>query len=431
MRSRFINAKRYLTRLFVVGLGIKRWLLLLCLGAGISGMGVVYVVLVVRRAGLMPTTLYNILTLQFLPVWGRILVPLVFGGSLLLFAASRFSLRIVAPYRQPGDQLIDRLYEHSKRNRGPSIVAIGGGTGLSTLLRGLTPFTNNITAIVTVADDGGSSGRIRQELGMLPPGDIRSNMAALARDEALMSKLLQYRFASQDSNDNNSLHGHSFGNLLLAALAGITGSFDEGLLAAERVLALRGRVVPATLDMVRLSADVRSGVTGKLVRVVGESAIPRATGHIERLQLEPAGVRAFPPAIQAILKADLIVLGPGSLYTSVLPNLLVSDLAAALQRARATRVYVSNLVTQPGETDNYNVAHHVEALKNHLPNGCIDVVLANNNFQQVTYLGRPVDYVRPARLQGERLIMADLTDPDLPVRHDSEKLALALLKYIV
>ncbi len=312
---------------------------------------------------------------------------------------------------------------------GPHLVAIGGGTGMPSLLRGLTQFTSNITAIVTVADDGGSSGRLRRELGVLPPGDFRGNIAALSQDEALMTQLLQYRFGASvadSSGVGRELQGHAFGNLLLEALAGITGSFDEALLAAQRVLAMRGRVMPSSLANVKLVADVLMGdspETATLQRIVGESSISKAGGRIQRVALDPAGVRAYPPALKAIFQAELILIGPGSLYTSILPNLLVPDLAQALQHARAPKVYICNLAQQPGETDNYDVADHVSAILQHLPSNFLDVVLANDN------LGIDCDtvFVQLGTPQAVQLVTADFVDETRPWRHDSAKLAQSVM----
>ena len=333
-----------------------------------------------------------------------------------------------------------------------NIVALGGGTGLPALLRGLKEYTNNITAIVTVADDGGSSGRLRQELGMLPPGDFRNNIAALSRDEALMTQLLQYRFGGQtgplanahalsngdpdvEEVQNQSaplrlrgeLQGHAFGNLLLAALTGVTGSFDEALLAAERVLAMQGRVLPSTLEQVTLVADVEGSIEGEGARrVAGESAITKAGGRIRRIYLEPAAVRAYPPAVQAILHAELVVIGPGSLFTSIMPNLLVRDVAEALRHTRAKVAYICNLATQPGETDGFSVADHVDAILDNIGTGCVDYVVANNNLDApAETLGKTilVGAAWPPERDGNvRLIEADLVDEARPWRHDSVKL---------
>lgn len=426
-------------RWLTLGMGIKRWLVVLAVGSAIAGMGIVYGILLLYRAELIPEFVYDWLTLQrFSPVW-RMLLLVGVGGLIILLAIIRLGSNLLEPFRRPGEAVADSLYWHTRRSRGPHIVAIGGGTGLPTLLRGLKAYTNNISAIVTVADDGGSSGRLRREFGLLPPGDFRNNLAALGRDETLLSQLFQYRFGAGRNNGQNGqqeLQGHAFGNLLLAALTGITGSFDEALLAAARVLAISGRVLPSTLDEVTLIAQVAipDGDTTTVTRIAGESAIPAAGGVVQQVYLDPAGTRAYPAAVQAILQADLVVLGPGSLYTSILPNLLVRDLAQALRSTRAPVVYVCNLATQPGETDNYDVTAHVDAIERHC-HGCLDLVLANNNLDipPETGGGHTI-YVEPtwppARSGKCNIVTADLVDESRPWRHDSHKLAQAILSLI-
>jgi uncharacterized cofD-like protein len=319
---------------------------------------------------------------------------------------------------------------------GPRLVAIGGGTGMPALLRGLRRYTGNITAIVTVADDGGSSGRLRRELGVLPPGDFRGNIAALSRDEELMTQLLQYRFGSsvdEGPDQGRELQGHAFGNLLLAALTGITGSFDEALLAAQRVLAMRGQVIPSTLSQVTLTADVlleNGEGEFELQQVTGESAITKKRGRIQRIYLQPDDVRAYPPALKAIFQADLILIGPGSLYTSILPNLLVPDLAQALYHAKAHNVYIANIATQAGETSGYNVADHVAAIRQHVPDLQLDVVLANDNLSPAQdALGQTI-LVEMSDVPGVRLVTADLMDMTRPWRHDSEMLAEVVMELL-
>lgn len=427
-RSIYIR-RRWLT----IGIGIKRWLLLMVVGAAVMSMGWVYILLGTNRTGWLPQPLYSLLTLSFLPLWARIVVPLVAGGLVILIAVVKLGKNLVEPLRGGQGAVVDSLYDFRLRDRGPRIVAIGGGTGMPALLRGLTAFTSNITAIVTVADDGGSSGRLRKELGLLPPGDFRNNMAALARDETLMIQVLQYRFGTPAETDDPptppdpGLSGHAFGNLLLAALTGITGSFDEALLAAQRVLALRGQVLPSTLENVTLVGDVRTG-DGAVIEIAGESAIPKVGGRIERVRLKPEGVRAYPPALRAIFQADLIVLGPGSLYTSILPNLLVSDLAEALIHCRARVAYICNLATQPGETSGYSVADHVSALVSHVAGDFLDVVLANNNLSVPPDTGGgKTQFVVPEPPQGVEFITRDLVDEARPWRHDSAKLARAVI----
>lgn len=425
---------------FAVGIGVKRWLIILAIGAVVAGTGVGTLLLVLGQGQLLSNAIYNALTLHFMPTPLRILVPLVVGAVIIVVAIYRLGNNLLAPFLQPGDDVASSLQSYTQRSRGPRIVAIGGGTGMPSLLRGLTHYTNNITAIVTVADDGGSSGRLRRELGVLPPGDFRNNIAALARDEALMTQLLQYRFSGSDSDDGQQsrqshLQGHAFGNLLLAALVGITGSFDEALIAAGRVLAVRGRVLPSTLANVTLVAQIAEREGGGLKRVEGESRIPEASGRIVKVSLEPAEVPAYPPAVQAILQADMVIVGPGSLYTSILPNLLVPDIARALQHTRAKRVYACNLATQPGETDNYTVADHVNAIQRHMTReyddgrACLDLVIANNNLSVAPETGGgDTIFVRPSEPDDVPMILADLVDVERPWRHDSMKLARSILK---
>ncbi len=321
--------------------------------------------------------------------------------------------------------------ERSERtNQAARVVAIGGGTGLSTLLRGLKAHTSDITAIVTVADDGGSSGRLRRELGVLPPGDFRSCIAALADDEALITQLFQFRFGQ-----GQALNGHSFGNLFITALAAVTGSFERAILEAGRVLAVQGRILPSTLEDVTLVADLRNAIDADagppgLTRVQGESAIPKAGQPIERVFLRPDRVHAYPGAVRAILGADLIVAGPGSLFTSVLPNLLIEDMRRAVGASTALKIYVCNIATQPGETDGFDVGQHVRALQRHVGLGLFPYVLANNHLvpsPEQSHL-QPVGLHYPAD-DGYQVIEADLIDPAAPWRHDSHKLADQVMRF--
>jgi uncharacterized cofD-like protein len=310
----------------------------------------------------------------------------------------------------------------------PKVVAIGGGTGLSTLLRGLKAHTPLITAIVTVADDGGSSGRLRRELGLLPPGDFRNCIAALADDEALITQLFQYRFGQ-----GNGLDGHSFGNLFITALAAVTGSFERAILEASRVLAVQGRILPSTLEDVTLVADLKvedNGTAPSLTRVRGESAIPKAGQPIERLFLRPEGVRAYPEAVRALLDADLIVAGPGSLFTSVLPNLLVQDIRRAVEASPALKLYVCNVATQPGETDHLDVGQHASILQRHAGRGLFPYVLANDCTISSDEQPRlqPVALRYPAD-DGYEVIPATLVDGSAPWRHDSGVLAEQIMRF--
>jgi uncharacterized cofD-like protein len=405
-----------------LNLGVKRWVLLLFLGIVALGLGMAFVLVDVYREGALPPALHA-LTLQFLPRWARALLLAVAGLGAVAVALWQLSDTLLSPFAGSGRPIVKMVADYRRKGRGPKVVVIGGGTGMATLLRGLKRHTSNITAIVTVADDGGSSGRLRRSLGVLPPGDFRNCIAALADDEALITQLFQYRFGAGDG-----LEGHSFGNLFISAMAEVTGSFEKALAESSRVLTIQGRVIPATIHDVTLVGDLRS--TETVYRVAGESAIPAATGSIERVFLQPDDVPAYPEAIQAILAADLIVAGPGSLYTSVIPNLLVRDIAAAARASRAIKVYVCNVATQPGETDGYSVLDHVKALEQHAGEALFPIVVAND--RQVGELLPGLEWVAldPPLNGSRRMIAADVAQPDKPWRHDSTKLANLLIKLI-
>lgn len=409
------------------GLRIKRWLFLLMFGITILAIGFAQVIVTLYHSTELPLLLH-IVTLQFLPVWARLVASAAVGFSAILVAFYQLNRSILAPFALlRNEPLIDRVYAHSRRNRGFKVVAIGGGTGLPSVLRALKPSTSNITAIVTVADDGGSSGKLRRELGVLPPGDLRNNIAALANDEDLITQLFQYRFA------NGGLEGHSFGNLFLTALADITGSMDKAVAETGRVLAVEGQVLPSTLqDNVILIAEVRMPGESRLRRISGESQIPESGGRIEHVFLHPDQVRAYPEAVRAILSADLVVIGPGSLYTSILPNLLVTGITEALRASHAYIIYVCNVATQAGETDGFTVADHVAALESHIGRGVFDAVLANNSYPSKN-AGEQTHYVLPTSenhpiYQRYQIHLTDLTDAERPWRHDPHKLAQALLE---
>jgi uncharacterized cofD-like protein len=328
--------------------------------------------------------------------------------------------------------MVETLYRHRKRQRGPRIVAIGGGTGLSILLSGLKAYSDHITAIVTVADDGGSSGKLRRELGVLPPGDFRNCIAALADNEALTTQLFQYRFpaSSGQADAAKSLEGHSFGNLFITAMSGVTGSFEKALEESGRVLAIRGQILPSTLQNVTLCADlVDEAATVR--RVAGESAIPEARLPIERVYFEPTNVSAYPPALRAILNAELIIAGPGSLYTSVLPNLLVDDIARAIRASNALKIYICNVATQIGETEDFVLGDHLQAIERHTGKGLFPFVLANNNFDHPlpeTWTLRPV-FLQVPNKATYQVIAADVVGEQRPWRHDPSKLAHVLMTW--
>ncbi|AET70849.1 conserved hypothetical protein, cofD-related protein [Desulfosporosinus orientis DSM 765] len=324
-------------------------------------------------------------------------------------------------------RIVDRIYSRHHLRRGPKIVVVGGGTGLSALLRGLKQYTCNLTAIVTVSDDGGSSGKLRNELGIQPPGDVRNCMVALAETEEIMDTLFSYRFES------GALKGHSLGNLLLAGLTDTFGDFQKGIEQVSKVFALRGKVFPTTLDQVVLMADLEDGT-----RVVGETSIRATEGKIERVYLEPSDCTPLPDAIQAIEEADLIVLGPGSLYTSVLPNLLVTGLREKIREASAPCVYVCNVMTEKGETDGYKVSDHLQAIIDHCGTDFVDAVLASRGEITAPLLKRysqedaaPVA-ADPKMVQhlGAKYFEANLVQERNVVRHDSDRLAKELIRLL-
>ena len=423
-RRLWTSLKRSLQWL-VPGLGVKRWFLLILAGTTLIGVGLAILILDIYRNA--PNTWWlPLLSWASLRVLARPLRALIFGGlglSLILTGIWGVNRTLMKPYLRPGSPMVQMLSQHRRRERGPRIVVIGGGTGLSTLLRGLKEFTYNITAVVSVADDGGSSGRLRREMGILPPGDIRNCLASLSNDEALLSQLFQYRFPA----GYTGLEGHSFGNLFISALAEITGSFETAVAESGRVLSVHGRVLPSTLHDVRLLADVALPNLVGEVRVEGESHIPEFSGRIRHIWLEPSSPPAFPQAIKAILSADLIVVGPGSLYTSILPNLLVPDIAQAVRASRALKIFVCNVATQPGETDGFSCKDHISAIINHVGEDLFDIIVVNN--RQHGRLAQDSSWVKidSDLTQQFSVYFADLVDEDRPWRHDSDKLARVLL----
>ena len=403
------------------GMHVKRWILLLMAGIVVISLGVGYFLREAYSSFQFPAEAYYV-TLQFLPrtVRGMLFVG---GGVLMIVVALwRLSSLLMSVLMPAGreERLVDMIYQNRFLQRGPKVVAIGGGTGLSTLLRGIKQHTGNLTAIVTVADDGGSSGTLRRELGVLPPGDIRQCIAALADSEPLMSKLLQYRF-----QEGSGLEGHSFGNLFIVAMSGVVGSFEDAVTESCRVLAVRGQIFPSTLEHVTLLARFEDESL-----VHGESAIPGAGKRIERIYLQPEGVPACPAAVRALEEADLIVLGPGSLYTSVLPNLLVAGISGAIRRSRAMKVYVCNVATQHGETGGFSVADHVDAIFQHVGPGLFHHVMVNTNLSRRLPAGSLDQTIAAEGLvpRGVRVVRADVVDDEDLFHHDPSKLSDALLK---
>ncbi len=303
----------------------------------------------------------------------------------------------------------------------PKIVSIGGGTGLSALLRGLKKHDADLSVIVTVTDDGGSSGRLREELNVLPPGDIRNCMIALSEDEALMSRLFRFRF-----NSDGGLHGHSFGNLFLTAMAGVTGDFAEAVRFTSEVLAIKGVIYPSTNSNVQLRAELDDGSW-----VEGETRITAARRRIQKVQLTPSVVTPLPDALDAIATADLITIGPGSLYTSLIPNMLIRQMTEAVRGSRAAKIYIQNIMTQPGETDHYSAADHVQALADHCNGVLFPNILINNRKPSAEILKKydaesaalvEIDRDR-LRSLGLNLVERDLLAEDGVIRHDPDRLA--------
>ena len=431
-----MSRSRRAARWLQPGLVVKRWMLtsgiglmLALLGAAVwADLQPIYWLLQSIRFVLQSLT-------QVLP--REITGPLVLiaGGALIWLGQSRsFGAIQQALAPEKGTVLVDALVAKRRLNRGPAIVAIGGGTGLSTLLSGLKRYSSNLTAIVTVADDGGSSGVLRRELGVLPPGDIRNCLAALATEEPLLTRLFQYRFRA-----GTGLEGHSFGNLFLSALTAITGSLESAITASSRVLAVQGTVVPATNADVKLWAELEDGR-----RIEGESQIGHASSPIVRLGCTPERPPALPRAIEAIAHADLIVLGPGSLYTSLLPNLLVPELVNAISRSKAPRLYICNLMTQPGETDGLDVEGHLRAIEAQLASLGVQQRLFTSVLAQEDLGDGPLVHhyrqrgaepvrcdVRKLRSQGYEVMEAPLqgTRPTATLRHDPRSVAVAVMRY--
>jgi len=414
------------------GMRVKRWILLMCLGLFLAVSGTV-----------MTWTLGTILRFQYfilIPLRKLLdyplspqafgIVEIIIGMTCLVIGLREVNRSIIAvlmPRRRESD-LVDIIFQKRQLAKGPKIVAIGGGTGLSTLLHGLKEFTSNITAIVTVADDGGSSGRLRQEFGVAPPGDIRNCIVALADSEPLMAKLFQHRFKK-----GHGLEGHNFGNLFITTMSEILGDFEEAVKESSAVLAVRGRVLPSTLQDVVLGAELEDGSI-----VMGESKIPESGKAIKRIFLRPAEVKALPEAIEAILNADAIVLGPGSLYTSIISNLLIDEIVQAIRRSPAVKIYVCNIMTQRGETKGYTAYDHVKTVLDYLGDRQLDYTIVNNEritkFLALKYQAEGAHQVKvnvdkiPV-LKVEPIVDKLVSKTDV-VRHNSIKLAELVIKIV-
>jgi uncharacterized cofD-like protein len=396
------------------GIGIKRWI-------GLSFLGVILII--TGSVFLKTDELWIIQLLNAI---------ILISGIIILILGIKSMMRTFIVGIMPlskDTQLVEILYQKKHLSRGPKIVTIGGGTGLAVLLSGLKEYTSNISAIVTVADDGGSSGRLRQEFDILPPGDIRNCLVALADAPALMRDLFQFRF---DTSSN--LSGHSFGNLFITVMTRLTGDFEKAIKETSKVLALRGQVIPSTLNNVKLVAEYKDGSI-----TVGEEQIPKTHKPINKVFLEPPHSHATAETLKAIAEARIIILGPGSLYTSIVPNLLIKEITEALCSSEAIKVYVCNVMTQPGETDGYSVSDHVRVLTNHSHPRILDCCVINTGELPQEVLQRyaqqnssfVVNDARKIENMGYRVIEDNfaVVEGNL-IRHDPVKLAKIILGFI-
>jgi len=414
-----------LSTLLKPGINIKRWILLGIVGSFILAYGIVE--LINKKKFSLRNTGFTIIIIGIGALIIYIAIIQIIKFFIILINTGNLDVDINSK------RLGDLIFEKRVLVKGPKIVVIGGGTGLSTMLRGLKKYTNNITAIVTVADDGGGSGVLREDLGILPPGDIRNCMLALADTEPLMEELLQYRFK------DGRLKDQSFGNLFLAAMDGISNNFEEAVQKMSSVLAVTGKVIPVTLDNMILKARLKNGVI-----IDGESNIPKGViengSAIDEVFIEPKDARAIKEALIAINEADAIILGPGSLYTSIIPNLLVGEIRNSLDKTKAIRIYVSNIMTQPGESDNYSVKDHILAINKHAKCKVVDYVVVNtgkiSSELEQKYLDDNSTMVNineeEIKRQGIGVIKKDFVEIGKGyIRHDADKLAAILVETIM
>lgn len=406
MRTKFKGIFKWLSP----GIGIKRWV----------GLAFISVCLIIIGSLLLRSEEYWIAS-------ALDVILVISGIVVLVLSIVRLLRSLIAAFIPSAKNIefLDILYQKKQLGRGPKVVTIGGGTGLSVLLSGLKEYTSNLTAIVTVADDGGSSGRLRQEFDILPPGDIRNCLVALADAPALMRDLFQFRF-----DTNSELSGHSFGNLFITVMTRLTGDFEKAIKETSKVLALKGQVIPSTLNNVVLVAYHEDGTITE-----GEDNIPKAHRPIKRVMLKPEEPLATPEAIKAIEEAEVIVFGPGSLYTSILPNLLIKEIRDAVVASEAVKAYVCNVMTQPGETDGFRVSDHIKTLVNHSHPRILDYCIINTAEMPTSTLKRyaeknsymVVNDTRNIEKLGYRVVESDCIISDDVIRHDNLKLAQVVL----
>ncbi|HWR42481.1 YvcK family protein [Sporomusa sp.] len=415
------------------GMKFKRWLLLFSAGVILVSIGLA-IVFNYKYIGVVEEAIFRLFYLTTGNFYYAVttvagIAIVVLGMSIMLAATQQIIKSVISVLVPEGsDKLVEIIFEKRKLNRGPAIAVIGGGTGLSVLLRGIKSITSNITAIVTVADDGGSSGRLRKDFGIIPPGDLRNCLVALADTEPLMEKLFQHRFGG-----SGELAGHSFGNLFIAAMAEIVGDVELALKESSKVLAVRGQVLPSSIEPVLLVAEMTDGTL-----VQGESQIPLSGKKIKQVYIKPENVTPVKGAIEAIREADACILGPGSLYTSVIPNLLVEGVADALRESDAVKIYICNVMTQPGETDGYSASDHIKAIIDHAGPGCIDMAVVN--VQEVApelrefYAKRGAHPVVPdidiIEALGVKVVKANLISETNLVRHDPARLSRTIMSMV-
>ena len=415
------------------GMRFKRWLALFAVGVMMASIGLA-IALSYKYVGNIEEAIFRAVYMTtgtyYYTVTVVVGISLLGVGIVMMILSSQMIVRSVTSViiQKNKEKLVDLMFEKRKLNKGPAITVIGGGTGLSVLLRGLKCVTSNVTAVVTVADDGGSSGRIRQDLGIIPPGDLRNCLVALADTEPLMEKLFQHRFGGK-----GDLAGHSFGNLFIAAMAEVLGDVEKALKESSKVLAVKGKVLPSSTETVRLFAEMADGTI-----VEGESQIPLANQKINKVFLEPADVAPVKSSLDALKESDAIILGPGSLYTSVLPNLLVNGIAETIKNSKAIKIYICNVMTQPGETDDYTASMHIKALLDHVGPGIIDYVIVNSKeislAAQEMYADQDAKVVKIDESEidklGVKLVKANIINETNLVRHDPVKLSRTIMKMV-
>ncbi len=396
----------------IPGMGVKRWIFLLILSVVLISMGSVFIIVEESPDTRFGASLMIILGILGVVTGVRRMVKTVVG--------------VFLPERE--SELVDIVYQKRYLDRGSNVVVIGGGTGLSVLLHGLKDYTSNITAIVTVADDGGSSGRLREEFDVLPPGDIRNCLVALADAEPLMGKLFQFRF-----EEGEHLKGHSFGNLFITAMSKVTGDFEQAIKESSKVLAIRGKVIPSTLSKIKLVAEYQNGEVAE-----GESKIPEKKTPIKKVFLEPKDCEATGEALEAIREADVIILGPGSLYTSIIPNLLINGIYQEVSRSKVLKIYICNVMTQAGETDGYAASDHLDAIVHHTTPEIVNTCIVNTagipgqliEKYKEENAGPVVPDRDKIRKMGYRVIGANIIDAKDVVRHDPHKLSRIIMNLI-